>query len=36
VLRDKTHKSARRMFGFSILYLTLILILLLADHALQA
>ena len=31
VLLDKTHRTARQMFGFSILYLTLILCLLLAD-----
>jgi protoheme IX farnesyltransferase len=32
VLFDTTHASARRMFKFSIFYLTLLLLLLLAEH----
>jgi len=35
VLRDKTHKAARQMFGYSILYLFLLLSLLLAEHLVQ-
>lgn len=35
VLFDKTHKASHQMFGYSILYLTLILVLLMIDHALQ-
>jgi protoheme IX farnesyltransferase len=35
VLRDKSHKAARQMFGYSILYLFLILSLLLAGHLAQ-
>lgn len=35
VLLDKTYKAARQMFGYSILYLTLILTLLLVDHVIQ-
>ena len=35
VLFDKTHKSARQMFGYSIVYLTLLLSLLLVDHAIR-
>ena len=35
VLFDKTHKSARLMFGYSILYLTLLFSLLLAEHLLK-
>jgi protoheme IX farnesyltransferase len=33
VLRDKTHKAARQMFGYSILYLFLLLSLLLIENA---
>ena len=32
VLRDTTHAAARRMFGFSILYLFLLFALLVVDH----
>jgi protoheme IX farnesyltransferase len=32
VLRDETHKAARQMFGYSILYLTLLLSFILVDH----
>lgn len=35
VLRDKTYRAARRMFGFSIFYLTSILTLLLVDRVFQ-
>jgi len=35
VLRDKTHKAARQMFGYSILYLFLMLSLLLVEHIAQ-
>jgi len=35
VLRDKTHKAAKQMFGYSILYLFLLLSLLLAAHMAQ-
>jgi len=36
VLFDKTHKSARQMFGFSLLYLTLLFCLLLVEQAIKA
>jgi len=36
VLVDQTHRSARQMFGYSILYLTLLFSLLLAEAALRA
>ena len=32
VLRDSTHKSAKQMFGFSLLYLTLLFCLMLVEH----
>ncbi len=35
VLLDKTHKAARQMFGYSLIYLTLLLSLLLVEHALR-
>jgi len=35
VVFDKTHKAARQMFGYSILYLTLLFVLLLVEHALK-
>ncbi len=35
VLFDKTHKAARQMFAFSLLYLTVLLSLLLVEHALR-
>ncbi len=35
VLFDKTHKSARQMFVFSLAYLTLLLCLLLVEHAIK-
>ena len=34
VLRDSTHKSAKQMFGYSILYLFLLFSLMLVEHAL--
>jgi len=36
VLLDKTHKAARQMFGYSIVYLTLLFGLLLVEHAIKA
>ncbi|MFY9288837.1 MAG: heme o synthase [Alphaproteobacteria bacterium] len=36
VLLDKTHKSARQMFGYSILYLFLLLGLLMVEHMVKA
>ena len=35
VLRDKTHRTARQMFGYSIFYLFFLLSLLLADHCMR-
>ena len=35
VLRDTTHRAAKRMFAYSIFYLTLLLSLLLAEHLAQ-
>ena len=35
VLRDSTHRSAKQMFGFSILYLFLLFALMLIDRAPQ-
>ena len=36
VLRDKTHRSARQMFLFSLFYLTALFVILLADQAMKA
>ena len=36
VLFDKTHRAARQMFGFSLIYLTLLFCLLLAEHFMKA
>ncbi len=36
VLMDTTHRAARQMFGYSILYLSLLFSLLLAEHAAKA
>ncbi|MDP9127242.1 MAG: heme o synthase [Pseudomonadota bacterium] len=35
VLRDRTHKAARQMFAYSILYLTLLLTVLMAEHVVR-
>jgi protoheme IX farnesyltransferase len=35
VMRDETDRSARQMFMFSLLYLFLIFVLLLVDHAIR-
>jgi protoheme IX farnesyltransferase len=36
VLSDTTHRAARQMFGYSLVYLTLLFCLLLAEHAIKA
>lgn len=35
VLRDKTHRSARQMFFYSLFYLTVLFVLLLVEHAIK-